>query len=104
MKTTLNNILQAMSNAEQLSPGPAPLLRLLHLNRLQPSARLAEILEFTILLIDDSIFDFDPNEPAESHTLARCGKVEAYNNESFHVRITSHSESSVNPFTPHTRT
>jgi hypothetical protein len=69
-ETTLNtSFLQAMSNTTNKSQAlsvPAPPTT--PESRAAELKRLIEILEFTIALMDDSIFDFDPNEPSESHT------------------------------------
>jgi hypothetical protein len=55
------------TNNSQVLPVPAPPTASPE-SRAAERKRLIAILEFTIALIDDSIFDFDPNDPSESHT------------------------------------
>jgi hypothetical protein len=54
------------NNSQALSVPPVPQTTSPE-SRAAERKRLIEILEFTIALVDDSIFDFDPNEPSESY-------------------------------------
>jgi hypothetical protein len=65
--TLINSIVQAMANTTNNSQAlsvPATS----HESRAAQRKRLIEILDFAIAVIDDSMFDFDPKEPSESHT------------------------------------
>jgi hypothetical protein len=63
-ETTLNNsLLEWLANTANNSQAPSVLAPPTLESRAEERERLHMILNFAIALIDDSIFDFDPNDP-----------------------------------------